>query len=489
MTAAYLRILIHNMNNTLFPDADPSSTTWTGPPPEIVTVQSLLYASLATSLFAAFIATLGKQWVTRYLRKQGGSAVEKSRDRQRKLDGFKKWHFQLAIESLPVMLQLALLLLGCALTLYLWTISRTIAGIILAFTLFGITSYTLFTLAGTLHYNCPYQTPLSILIRTVIRRLTQSNSTFVRSLRSLISLLPSGNNIRWLVGYLLSGLGRGLQCFHRSPTIEDGEEHIAQAVVVVPPTRIFEDISLDLEVCAGDSRCVWWVLDYTTDTDVIFSTSRFAAETIWYPETVGVVSPNVLADLFFDCFLNRQVIPGKLEHTCATGMALASVLSTCLVVEPKSQVLGDICLRIWEGILDITPSDPACFLVMEVLRTVAEFVAIKSRVSYPIRGSEVDHHLVEHLSTTKKLWLSRILLQKFWRQRVLTPFTTVLSLCQFPFLYQGSMASDDNTPVILRTTYLLILALSLGLQVDSRDLNPPNTMCVSSSILSACFAH
>ncbi|KAF9781605.1 hypothetical protein BJ322DRAFT_988766, partial [Thelephora terrestris] len=161
MTAAYLQILIHNMNNTLFPDADPNSAIWTGPPPEIVNVQSLLYSSLATSLFAAFIAMLGKQWVNRYIRKQGGSAAEKSRDRQRKLDGAKDWYFQFVIESLPVMLQFVLLLLGCALTLYLWTISPTVAGVILAFTLFGIASYGFFTLTATFHYDCPYQTPPS----------------------------------------------------------------------------------------------------------------------------------------------------------------------------------------------------------------------------------------------------------------------------------------------------------------------------------------
>jgi hypothetical protein len=60
LTAAYLQILIHNTNNTLFPDADPSSTIWTRPPAGIVNVQSLLYSSLATSLFAAFIAMLSK---------------------------------------------------------------------------------------------------------------------------------------------------------------------------------------------------------------------------------------------------------------------------------------------------------------------------------------------------------------------------------------------------------------------------------------------
>ncbi|KAF9642514.1 hypothetical protein BDM02DRAFT_3105553, partial [Thelephora ganbajun] len=147
------------MNNSLFPDADPSSVTWTGPPPEIVTVQSLLYASLATSLLAAFLAMLGKQWVNRYVRNHGGSAAEKSRDRQRKLDGLKKWHFNFVIESVPVMLQLALLLLWVALSLYLWPISRTVAVVILTFTIFGAASYVFFTFATMFYYDCPYQTP------------------------------------------------------------------------------------------------------------------------------------------------------------------------------------------------------------------------------------------------------------------------------------------------------------------------------------------
>jgi hypothetical protein len=38
-------------------------STWAGPPQEIVHVTNLLYASLAISLFAAFIAMLGKQWL------------------------------------------------------------------------------------------------------------------------------------------------------------------------------------------------------------------------------------------------------------------------------------------------------------------------------------------------------------------------------------------------------------------------------------------
>ncbi|KAF9781579.1 hypothetical protein BJ322DRAFT_231757 [Thelephora terrestris] len=470
MTAAYLQILIHNMNNTLFPDADPSSTTWTGPPPEIVNVQSLLYSSLATSLFAAFIAMLGKQWVNRYIRKQGGSAAEKSRDRQRKLDGSKDWYFQLVIESLPVMLQFALLLLGCALTLYLWTISQTVAGVILAFTLFGIASYAFFTLTATLHYDCPYQTPPSVLIRAIIRRLAQSDPVFVRSLRRLTSFLPSIKDLRRLLGRLLSGLRLGLKCFHCVSTVDGVAEGMAQVVPVVLHARIFEDIPVDLEVCKGDCRCIWWVLDYTTDSDVIFSTARFAADMVWYPEIASVVSPRVLADLFFDCFFGGGVISGKSEQANAIGMALASVLSTRLVIDPEDQELGEILQRIQEG--SCYSSEPTCSLVENVLPIAAKPVPDVDQFSFCHYYSD---GIMCHLSTLQRLWLSRVVLQCFWRKRFFSDPTTVLSTPPSELFRKGGTTDDEDTPTILKTTYLLVAAISLGLQIDSRDLYPPDT--------------
>ena len=484
MTAAYLRILIHNMNNSLFPDADPSSVTWTGPPPEIVTVQSLLYGSLATSLFAAFIATLGKQWISRYLRKQGGSAAEKSRDRQRKLEGFKKWYFQFAIESLPVMLQMALLLLGCALTLYLWTISRTVAGVILTFTLFGVTSYTFFTFVATLHYNCPYQTPLSILIRTAIQRLAQIDSVFVRFPRRLISSLPSINDVRRLVGHILSGLCRGLGRFPCNLIVEDGD-HIAQAVVVAPP--IFEDTLGNLEVFGVDSSCVWWVLGYTTDPDVISSTARFAADIIWHPKIARNVSLDTLADLFFDCFVGEQVVSGRLGHASAIGMALASALSTRLVLEPFSRVLGEFCERLQEGIWGVFPPDPTFLLVVEVLKILAE--PVQPEGGLPIRGPRIRRQMVDPSSTTTKLWLSRVMLQHLWRWKLLNALPTLSPFHPFPFLGEGCMIDGDDTPTVLKTTCFLAVAIFLGLEVDRRDLYPPDTAWVLSSVLSMYFTH
>jgi len=72
-------------------------------PPEIITVQSLLYASIESSLFAAFnsrdfwetVGQLVPQELWRFLRNE-------SRDGQCELEGLEKWHFRLVIESLPV---------------------------------------------------------------------------------------------------------------------------------------------------------------------------------------------------------------------------------------------------------------------------------------------------------------------------------------------------------------------------------------------------
>jgi len=472
MTAAYMRILIHTMNNTLFPDADPNSTTWIGPPPEIVTVQSLLYASLATSLFAAFLAMLGKQWVNRYLRNRGGSTADKSRDRQRKLDGFEKWHFRLAIESLPVILQFALLLLGCALSRYLWTISHTVAGVTIAVTLFGVTSYVFLSLAATFYYNCPYQTPPSILTRRVIKYITHSDAAFAHTLRSLIGFLPSTGNLGQIFSRLRSGIHVVLESFGCTPIVEGGVARIPLALVVKSPTRIFGDISIDWEVCRSDVRCISWVLDSTTDTDVIFSTVRFAADIIWYPEIAGALSPHILADHFLDCLLDGRVIPGKSEHASSIGMALASVLSTHLTIEPGNQTLRNLCMRIHNHAEWAPSSEPTFLLVTAILRFAAYIPTPLG--DWPFVCLELYNSIPDHLPTTHQLWLSRIILQTIWRWSNAQDPTIALDSFVIVSIGRIFCAGDGRTLSILKTNCFLTIAISLGLRVEIHDLYAPN---------------
>ena len=138
----------------------------------IVQVQAILFASLAASLFSAFLAMLGKQWLNRYSSTDmRGSAIERSQNRQRKLDGIVAWSFDCVMESLPLMLQAALLLLGCALPRYLWGINIIVASVVIGATSFGILFCLFITVAGAASESCPFQTPGVIVLRYIARSL------------------------------------------------------------------------------------------------------------------------------------------------------------------------------------------------------------------------------------------------------------------------------------------------------------------------------
>ena len=331
-----MQILIHTMNASLFPNVDPNVTPWAGPPPEIVTVQSLLYASLAISLFAAFLATLGKQWVSRYLRNRGGSTTDKSRDRQRKLDALERWHFHLVIESLPAMLQLALLL-DCALSRYLWTISQTVVGVAIAMTLSGITSHAFFTLTAAFFHDCPFQTPPSLVIQKFI---LHHQSTFM----PLITQIGD-----------ISRRFMQQEIIHASPT------------QVVSPEKIFGEIALDWESCRADARCIVWMLSSTTDNDMILSTVHFAADTTWYLDIADTVPPRALADLFLDCTSARRVIPEKTEQAISMGMALGSILSIRLSMEPENHDLKEVCERLVTNLERLPSPEPMFLLINSII--------------------------------------------------------------------------------------------------------------------------
>ena len=117
---------------------------------------------------------LGKQWLNRYASTDmRGSAVERSQNRQRKLDGIVAWYFDPVMELLPLMLQAALLLLGCALSRYLWGVNVTVASVVLGVTASGIILYIFIVVAGAASGSCPYQTPGSYALR-YLRPVAQS---------------------------------------------------------------------------------------------------------------------------------------------------------------------------------------------------------------------------------------------------------------------------------------------------------------------------
>ena len=138
-------------------------------PSSLFTAQSILFASLSVTLFVAFIAVLGKQWILYYKRASTrGSIVDRGKERQIKFVGLQKWGLHFIMELLPVLLQLAFLLFGIGLIVYLWDIDVSAAELILVVTCFGCAFYTCITMVATIWNDCPFQTPLSIFLPKIL---------------------------------------------------------------------------------------------------------------------------------------------------------------------------------------------------------------------------------------------------------------------------------------------------------------------------------
>ena len=228
-TAALLRAILYNMNQTAFAgqDAPTVPQQWTGPPQATVQVQAILYASLLASLLSAFLAMLGKQWLSQYASVDiRGSIIERSQNRQRKLDGIDSWYFDYVMKSLPLMLQAALLLFGCALSRYLWEIDTMVALVVVGVTSFGVLFYLFIVVAGATFESCPYQTPGAHTLRHIA-------DIFRRALKVLGYIPDNLHRIPSLLHYILGNLrhipkvpGYILDILHRLPKIFRNISHI-----------------------------------------------------------------------------------------------------------------------------------------------------------------------------------------------------------------------------------------------------------------------
>ncbi|KAJ7769364.1 hypothetical protein B0H16DRAFT_254765 [Mycena metata] len=160
----------------------------TNPPKIIVIVQCLLYASLFTTLLAALLAVLGKQWLMYYQAAGSrGTIEERGRERQRKLDGLVKWKFEAVLQAFPLLLQLALLLFASSISLYLWTVQHSVAILVTFLTALGLSSYIILLVSATIFSDCPFQTPLGPLLRQAVKTIGGTLQPVLGGLRTAIS--------------------------------------------------------------------------------------------------------------------------------------------------------------------------------------------------------------------------------------------------------------------------------------------------------------
>ena len=305
------------MDNTMFGGNVPPLPQWTGAPRGIIHVQAMLYASLAASLFSAFLAMLGKQWLNRYASTDmRGTGIERSQDRQRKFSGIIAWYFDHVLESLPLMLQFALLLLGSALSLYLWEIDMTVACVVLGVTAFGVAFYVFVIVAGTASASCPYQTPWARILRHIPRIIRHIYHHFL----SLWIMLFQSSDV-----YVVAS---------PSAWVRDAYSTLA---------RRFSQ-----QAAVLDSQCVSWILQTSLERGIRLLTLKFLATA----PTLAEFTPALVSDcfdIFVDCIKvnghNPAIVRGMEQLAEASAMCFFLTYSHLSVMNRMQNSLGNVRQR------------------------------------------------------------------------------------------------------------------------------------------------
>jgi len=269
-----------------------------------------MYASLIISMLAAFVAMLGKQWLNRYFRNSGGSMIERCGDRQRKFNGLKKWPLHFFVESLPVMLQVALLLLACGLCRHMWSINAPVACTLISLTGVGVVFYIGIVIAGMSSYACPFQTPASMALRDPWKKVWRGIiSLIVRSIRVL-----SRTYQMWKRG------ARSLLHRQSQPTIPLEVVQVDRPELWLDP----EHFAMVRRTNSNDVQCVSWILGNITDPEALDAALPLAGEIQWLDGGVDWLPVHYLmVTTFVSCFdPSGTLYPGSRDRAYYSGRAM-----------------------------------------------------------------------------------------------------------------------------------------------------------------------
>ena len=260
----------------------------------------------------AFIAVLGKQWILHYayFQAKSGTIVDRGVERQIRFAGFQRWGFYALMELLPVLLQLALLLFGFALVVYLWDLSIPVAEVVLVVTSFGLAFYIYITVVSTIYHDCPFQTPLSIMLPQVwpwtkelkvwLSRRATRFSAALKSFRFRIKDAVERSFLRDSVGRVFGSCTDGTNTTDHAG--EDTDNN-GQPMTLSNPELWRDDpiftspIPKDIGAYAG-----FWLLENSTDFSAASSVAAVFSEFQWPSHHRSTTALIRLRDTYVECF-------------------------------------------------------------------------------------------------------------------------------------------------------------------------------------------
>ena len=435
---ALLRAILLTLNQSAIPGGTPVVPPVQGDPPrEIVIATGLMYASLLISLLAAFVAMLGKQWLNRYLRNSGGSMIERCGDRQRKCDGLKKWPLHLFVESLPVMLQVSLLLLACGLCRHMWSVNTSVACTLITLAGLGVLFYIGIVIAGMSSYACPFQTPASITLHSPWKKLRRG------------------------IVFLIVHCKRVLPWIHRmwDQCIRSLLHHQPLPIPIIPLEKVQvqqpeqwlkpNELAVIRRMSINDVRCVSWILRNFTDPEALDAAIRLAGMIWWFEDGINAEPPyDLIVSTFHTCFdSNGKVYPGSRDRAYYSGRAIFWIrtLATC-----KS-----------EEIARMFPLLVARYTAPASDHDLTNILTIHGSWSHNLRFIDLLDINPGHTPSHSQ-WISNVLLHHSWANQ---------TSLDFDYIQQFIHNTNETTiPLDMMLNRLLALCICLGLPVEEEAL-------------------
>ena len=414
---------------------------WAGPDPTIVQVQSMLYATLSATLLAAFLAMLGKQWLNRYKQNETrGSVVDRSRVCEMKLAGLETWKFHIIMESLPLILQCALALLGFALSQYLWKVNTSVSSVVISFTGFGLLFYSFIIAVSVLSFNCPFQTPFSLLIRSMIDLTTPYWLNLLSTFRSTQQPFQLGM----------------LQTRFDLPLFTD-EFDQGQGGIALPPSSITPLFiqENDLEGDVLDARCIDRLFEMSTNTDVTTSIMGFIPEVIWHSGVKKIPLQriyNTLVDCFDFSGAHPVVVPKSrdIAYLSAKAFVHIALQRRCITQheEHAKKSSGALCAghRLLSSARYHFDSDLAAVLFM-----------VDMTLGYDIAFSWEELEM----TPPHRAWMSHVFLYRAWHEGKVSDLV-------IDFV-EDSLSLESPSDAVI-SDCLLIIGLTIGVTFHVNDI-------------------
>jgi hypothetical protein len=283
--------------------------------------------------------------------------MERCQDRQRKLNDIVTWYFDYVMESLPLLLQVALLLFGCALSRYLWEIDVTVAWVVVGATALGVTFYAFIIIAGAASASCPYQTPGARILRHIHCHILPPILSLIRSApRALINnseclaLFWSDRWYRWQdwkenISYLLRCIVFFL-LFLAYDAWQLTKSIFSVLIALAYRARSWirrpRSAQANKQATVLDSWCISWILQTSLEEDIRLSTLKFLATV----PTLAEFTPTLLSDCFnilIDCVkVNKNsavIVQGMEKLAEASAMCFFLTYSHLSIIDPTSGLL------------------------------------------------------------------------------------------------------------------------------------------------------